>query len=222
MAGGPFRAGRVYRGDSSAHVPLVLDGCTGLWIFAGCKEHNPASDYNRFCWHQPVAACACQKKHAEYYEQLQFSARKESYITAQATDSAAGKDIRIYRLLDWFLEKYDTSLKEMGRIYGVIHDWYLLRNLSNAFLQLVMNAMAFGILAYMLAAGKITAAEFVFYIGLVNGFSRYFEEMLRQIMMFNNTSASISYMREFLRPRIGGTAGKASERKSSGASAVLP
>ena len=101
--------------------------------------------------------------------------------------------------MDWFLEKYDESLKEMGRIYGIIHDWYLLRNLSNAFLQLLMNALAFGLLAYMLAKGEISAAEFVFYIGLVSGFSRYFEEMLRQIMSFNNTSASISYMREFLR-----------------------
>lgn len=86
----------------------------------------------------------------------------------------------------------------MGRLYGIIHDWYLFRNLSHAFLQLLMNALAFGLLAYMLAGGEITAAEFVFYIGLASGFSRYFEEMLRQIMSFNNTSASISYMREFL------------------------
>ncbi len=139
-----------------------------------------------------------RKKHAQYYEKLQLSARKEGYITAKATDSAAGKDIRIYRLLDWFLGKYDESLKEMGHIYGVIHDWYLFRNLSNAFLQLVMNALAFGLLAYMLAAGEITAAEFVFYVGLVSGFSQYLEQMLRQIMSFNNTSTSISYMRDFL------------------------
>lgn len=139
-----------------------------------------------------------RKKHAQYYEQLQLSARKEGYITAQATDSAAGKDIRIFHLLDWFLEKYDASLKEMGRLYGIIHDWYLFRNLSSSFLQLIMNSLAFGLLAYMLATGEITAAEFVFYIGLVSGFSRYFEEMIRQIMSFSNTSASISYMREFL------------------------
>ena len=139
-----------------------------------------------------------RKKHAQYYEQLQLSARKEGYITAQATDSAAGKDIRIFHLLDWFLEKYDASLKEMGRLYGIIHDWYLFRNLSSSFLQLIMNSLAFGLLAYMLASGEITAAEFVFYIGMVSGFYRYFDEMIRQIMSFSNTSASISYMREFL------------------------
>ena len=71
-----------------------------------------------------------------------------------------------------------------------------------------MNALAFGLLAYMLAKGEISAAEFVFYIGLVSGFSRYFEEMLRQIMSFNNTSASISYMREFLETRDGWNRGE--------------
>lgn len=139
-----------------------------------------------------------RKKHMQYYEQLQLSARKENYITEQATDSSAGKDIRLYRLIGWFLEKYDNSLKEMGRIYGIIHDWYLFRNVSHAFLQLLMDGMAFGILVYMLVNGRLTAAEFVFYIGVVSGFSVYFETALRQVMNFSNTSASISYLREFL------------------------
>ena len=139
-----------------------------------------------------------RKKHGEYYERLQLSARKEGYITAQATDSAAGKDIRIYHLMDWFLEKYDAALAEMGRIYGIIHDWYLFRNVSHAFLQLLMDGAAFGLLVYMLAQEEITASEFVFYIGLASGFSTYFEGVLRQVMWFGNTSASISYMREFL------------------------
>ena len=139
-----------------------------------------------------------RKKHAQYYEQLQLSSRRANYITDQATDSSAGKDIRLYRLLGWFLGKYDASLKEIGRIYGIIHDWYLFRNVSHAFLQLLRDGIAFGILVYMLVNGQITAAEFVFYIGLVSGFSTYFEMGLRQVMNFSNTSASISYLREFL------------------------
>lgn len=139
-----------------------------------------------------------RKKHGQYYEKLQLSARRENYITEQATDSSAGKDIRLYHLADWFLEKYEASLNEMGRIYGIIHDWYLFRNVSHAFLQLLMDGMAFGMLIHMLVNGKMTAAEFVFYIGLISGFSVYFETALRQVMSFGNTSASVSYLREFL------------------------
>ena len=149
-----------------------------------------------------------RKKHGEYYERLQLSARKEGYITAQATDSAAGKDIRIYHWTNWFLEKYDAALAEMGRIYGVIHDWYLFRNVSHAFLQFLMDGAAFGLLVYMLAQGEITASEFVFYIGLASGFSTYFEGALRQVMLFSNSSASISYMREFLETEDGWNRGE--------------
>lgn len=139
-----------------------------------------------------------RKKHAENYEKLEHSAKKAGYITSSATDSAAGKDIRIYRLMDWFLKKYDEALADIGHIYRVIHHWYLFRNVAHAFTQLVMDGLAFGLLGYMLVKGEITAAEFVFYIGLVSGFSLYFEGAVRQIMGYSNVSASISYMREFL------------------------
>lgn len=203
VSGNAWRVARFGQGVANAVValPMFLSHMTGVIIYGILLMQRSvllllvtAFSVGASLWILGIA----RKKHAEHYEELQLSARKEGYITAQATDSAAGKDIRIYHLIDWLLEKYDESLQEMGRIYGVIHDWYLFRNLSHAFLQLLMNGAAFGILAYMLAGGEITAAEFVFYIGLVSGFSLYFEEMLRQVMAFNNTSASISYLREFL------------------------
>ena len=139
-----------------------------------------------------------RKKHAFYYEKLQLSARKEGYITTNATNSAAGKDIRLYHLMDWFLKKYDASLKEMGNIYNTIHNWYLFRNVSHSILQLLMDGAAFGLLVVMLTKGTLTTAQFVFYVGIVSGFSLFFESMLRAVMSFSNTSASISYIREFL------------------------
>lgn len=203
ISGNAWRVARFGQGVANAVValPQFLSQMSGVVIYGILLVQRSvllvlitAASVGISLWLLSIA----RKKHAQYYEELQLSARKEGYITAQATDSAAGKDIRIYHLIDWFLEKYDASLKEMGRIYGIIHDWYLFRNLSHAFLQLVMDGAAFGILAYMLAGGEITAAEFVFYVGLVSGFSLYFEGTLRQVMSFNNTSASISYLREFL------------------------
>lgn len=203
VSGNAWRVARFGQGVANAVValPLFLSQMSGVIIYGILLIQRSvllmlitAASVAISLWLLSIA----RKKHAQYYEALQLSARKEGYITAQATDSAAGKDIRIYHLIDWFLEKYDASLREMGRIYGIIHDWYLFRNLSHAFLQLVMDGAAFGILAHMLAGSEITAAEFVFYVGLVSGFSLYFEGTLRQVMNFNNTSASISYLREFL------------------------
>lgn len=203
ISGNAWRVARYGQGVANAVValPLFLSCMTGVLIYGFLLVQKSvllllatAASVGVSLWLLSIA----RKKHAQYYETLELSSRKAGYITAQATDSAAGKDIRIFHLTGWFLEKYDESLREMGRIYGIIHDWYLFRNLSHAVLQMVMNGVSFGLLAHMLAGGEITAAEFVFYIGLVSGFSLYFETTLRQVMSFNNTSASISYLREFL------------------------
>jgi len=202
VSGNAWRVARFGQGVANAVValPLFLANMTGVIIYGILLIQRSvllllvtAACVSASLWLLSIA----RKKHAMYYEKLQLSARREEYITAQATDSAAGKDIRIYHLIDWFLEKYDEALSEMGRIYGIIHDWYLFRNLFHAVLQMIMNGVAFGLLAYMLAGGEITPAQFVFYVGLVSGFSLYFEETLRQVMGFNNTSTSISYLREF-------------------------
>lgn len=139
-----------------------------------------------------------RKKHAQYYGKIQQYSKKEAYITAQSMDGAAGKDIRIYQMLDWFLKKYEESLDEIDRIFVIIHNWYLFRGISSAVLELLRDGLAFGLLVWFLVTGKISAADFVFYIGLVSGFSLYFEDMIRKMMRFNNMSTSISYMREFL------------------------
>ncbi|MDE6221764.1 MAG: hypothetical protein K2G51_15300, partial [Lachnospiraceae bacterium] len=182
VSGNAWRVARFGQGVSNAVVafPQFLSYMTGVVVYGFLlMQRSVILLLVTMCaisvslWLLSIA----RKKHAQYYEELALSSRKSGYITAQATDSAAGKDIRIYHLTDWFLEKYDESLQEIGRIYGVIHDWYLFRNLSHAVLQLFMDGAAFGLLAYMLASGEITAAEFVFYIGLVSGFSLYFENM---------------------------------------------
>lgn len=203
ISGNAWRVARFGQGVSGAIVslPQFLSSMAGVLIYGFLLAGKSILlliiimfSLSMSLWLLSIA----RKKHAQFYEKLQLSAKKEGYITAQATDSAAGKDIRLYHLLDWFLEKYEDSLKDMGRMYGIIHDWYLFRNLSHAFLQLLMNAGTYVFLIYLLTDNKITVAEFVFYIGLASGFALYFENALRQVMSFNNTSASISYIREFL------------------------
>lgn len=203
IAGNAWRTARFGQGVSGAATlfPMFLYSMAGVFIYGfliGRKSILLLLVIMVSVGFSLFLLSLARKKHAQYYEKLQLSSRRENYITEQATDSSAGKDIRLYHLAAWFLEKYEASLNEIGRIYGIIHDWYLFRNVSHAFLQLLMDGMAFGMLLLMLVNGKITAAEFVFYIGLISGFSLYFETALRQIMSFGNTSASISYLREFL------------------------
>lgn len=138
-----------------------------------------------------------RKMHGKYFSKISKYSKGEEYITGQCMDSAAGKDIRIYKMLDYILKKYDENLNQLGNLYGKIHNWYLFRNLSGAVLEFIRDSVAFALLGYYLVQGSITAAEFVFYIGIFSGFSQSLEHFIRNIMNLNAISTSISYIREF-------------------------
>lgn len=138
-----------------------------------------------------------RKKHKQLFEKISKYAKRADYISMQSMDSSAGKDIRIYHCLDWFLKKYDAALTAMGGLYSSIHNWYLFRSLSAAVLEFLRDGLAYGLLVYFLVSGRIDAAGFVLYIGLVSRFSVSFETLLRDVMQFSATSTSIGYIREF-------------------------
>ncbi len=138
-----------------------------------------------------------RKMHSKYFGKISKYSKGEAYITEQSMDSAAGKDIRIYRMLDYFLKRYDDNLKKIGGLYGKIHNWYMFRNLSGAVLEFMRDLLAFLLLGHYLVEGSITAAEFVFYIGIFSSFSQSVEYVLRNIMSMNAVNTSISYFREF-------------------------
>lgn len=139
-----------------------------------------------------------RKVHKKYYGKISTYAKGEEYITHTVMDAAAGKDIRIYRMLDFLLKKYDENLEEIGARYGKIHNWYLFRNLSGAVLGLVRDMAAYLFLIHELVQGRIPAAEFVFLLGVIDGMALYFERFLRVIMVWNSLDASVGYFRRFL------------------------
>lgn len=139
-----------------------------------------------------------RKKHGQYHAKLSRYAKEIAYINRQSLESGAGKDIRIYRMLDFFMKKYDEGLEGMSKTFGVIHDWYMLRSVANAIVGFMVDMLAWGYLLYMLVGGKITTAEFVLYLGLINGFGSYLENLIRSAMGLAPMSVAISYIREFL------------------------
>ncbi len=136
--------------------------------------------------------------HKKYFGKISKFAKGEEYITTQCMDSAAGKDIRIYQMLDFILKKYDENLQQIGTLYGKIHNWYFFRNISGAVLEFARDSFAFCLLAAQLVKGQITAAEFVFYIGVISNFSIQFESFIRWVMEMNHLNTSIDYFREFM------------------------
>lgn len=139
-----------------------------------------------------------RKKHALYFGDIAKYSKGEEYITERCMDSSAGKDIRIYRMLDYILKKYDENLEQIDSLYKRIHNWYLARNLSGVVFGFLRDSFAYIYLIYLLINGQVTAAGFVFYLGAVSSFSSCLEGLIRQLMDTNALNTSISYFREFM------------------------
>lgn len=145
-----------------------------------------------------ILLAVARKMHAKYFKDLAKYSKGEEYITEKCMDSAAGKDIRIYKMLDYILKKYDENLDNIAGLYGRIHSWYCFRNILDAVFSVLTNSFAYIYLINLWLKNSINAASFVFYIGAITSFSMFLEKFLREMMLSNSLNTSISYFREFL------------------------
>lgn len=187
--------------DASDFIPGVISSGAGILLYGGIIGSRSlillvlvALSLSMSLYLLSVA----RKKHALYFGEIARYSKGEEYITERCMDSAAGKDIRIYQMADYILRKYDENLKQIASLYGRIHNWYLLRNLSGVVLEFLQDSFAYIYLIYLLSDGQITAADFVFYLGAVASFSACLEQMIRYWMGVNALNTSISYFREFM------------------------
>lgn len=139
-----------------------------------------------------------RKKHEKYHKNLSSYTAKASYISRQTMEKTAGKEIRMYRMADWFISKYEECLKGIDDIYGHIHNWYFVRGTAEALLSFLSGGFSYGYLLYRMVQGCLGTADFVFYTGLLSGFSTYFGQMIYSILSLNELNTSISYIRNFL------------------------
>lgn len=139
-----------------------------------------------------------RRKHREKHAYLSKCVKETAYISRQSRESAAGKDIRIYRMQALFLKKYDEALKAMDRIFHTIHMWYFASGIVGGTLNCAVDCFLFLYPAYMVINGKLSVSSFVLYIGLIRDFSGYFNGLNSSVMSLNPFFASVNAIREFL------------------------
>lgn len=180
-------------GGSSCLILLTFYGIliarVGLWLLLVVMI-SVALNY--------VLLSVARKMYSVYYGENSRYASRTAYLSTQAGDAAAGKDIRIYRLQKLFLKKYEESLKEMDRLFGKIHFWYQVRGIFSSLLMFARNGIIYGALLYLLTGGEISASGLVYYISLLSSFAGFFNWLVYMILSYNSANMSMSYVRDFL------------------------
>lgn len=122
---------------------------------------------------------------------------KFNYFYRESRDFAAGKDIRLYSLGDWFIKLNADFLRNytkiMGRFIGV--------SFSVSALQAVLSAVRDGVSYFFLIRavqnGTISVSDFIFYFGIVTGFSGYVSLLNFEYNQLIRCSLECSKFREY-------------------------
>lgn len=139
-----------------------------------------------------------RKKHSQFHEEIGVYTKESAYISKQAMDRAVGKDIRIYKMADWFLKKYDQSLKGTEGVLRKIRNGYFISVSIDAVTVFILNCFSYIFLIGLLLNGKLTVSEFVLYIGLIRSFSSNFIMLMEQISNLDPLVVTVNYIRNFL------------------------
>lgn len=119
------------------------------------------------------------------------------YVNRVVDDVAGGKDIRIFGLGKWIIGKYDEAIKEHRRLafkkdireYG--------SNILDTVLAAVRDVVCYLYLISQLSQG-MRISEFVFFLGLVGGFSGWLGMVSKNLVAVKRDSDMICDLREYL------------------------
>lgn len=88
-------------------------------------------------------------------------------------NTTAAKDIRLYGFQDYFIKALADSLYAIEKIISKYTHQAAAFDAVTALLNLVREAVAYAYLIYLVTKGTLTVSEFVFYFGIITGFSNW-------------------------------------------------
>ncbi len=123
--------------------------------------------------------------------------RKIGYLQGFSRKFDHAKDIRIYGMFTWLSdmltgfqnERFEWTKKVSLRSFGV--------HCLNALLTLIRNGAAYAVLIVMVLNNEIGAGDFVFYFGVITGFSSWLNGISNKINDITHKSIKIGYYREY-------------------------
>lgn len=136
-----------------------------------------------------------------YYEKHYNDEAKENmtmkYIDRLTDQVSGGKDIRVFALTDWIIDKYQTAIRNVRRLNFKGETIRFGRDTLDNVFAFLRNLICYTYLIFLLRGG-MPIAEFVFFIGMIGGFATWLEHLARTYIDLLRDSHMISDYRCFL------------------------
>ena len=134
------------------------------------------------------------EKHKEKWTELH---RKIGYLSGLSSKFEYAKDVRIYHMLGWLGGLLTVLHKEQFIWTKKVSIRSLWGRCISAFFTLIRDGAAYAVLIISLYDGKIDAGDFVFYFGVVVGFSGWLNGIAGLVNDIVSKSIKIGYYRDY-------------------------
>lgn len=122
------------------------------------------------------------------------------YLNNLAYDPSAGKDIRLYQLQGWLNEKFQALNQLIAHIKAKDYGAYMIVDSITVILDCMRDILCYGYLIYLLMDG-MSIDVFVFYLGIVSGFSLWFKKVGEAYTRLSSNHVMVNHMFEALKLR---------------------
>lgn len=128
-----------------------------------------------------IATCILQfvilrhltKKQYENLNKVSKVNNKFNYFYHLSKDGKASKDVRLYSLSDYFIKALADSVYQIEKIFAKYTHQSIAFDGITALLNMIREVIAYAYLVYLVTVGKLTVSDFIFYFGIITGFSNW-------------------------------------------------
>lgn len=103
---------------------------------------------------------------------------KFEYYYSLSRDLSYAKDIRLYGFSDFFIYSISKLIVELEKIISKYTGQSIKVSGTRAFLNLIRDLVAYVYLTYLVYSNKLSISDFIFYFGILIGFSSWLMNMI--------------------------------------------
>ncbi len=124
--------------------------------------------------------------------------RKTHYLAQELGDFQAAKDVRLYGMAPWLKEMYDRYLGQRVRYTVRMQANYFLESLTGGATRMVWEAAAYLYLIWLVCEGRLDAAGFVLYFGVITGFATWCGNIVGGMRQLHQNALYVGEDRRFM------------------------
>lgn len=122
---------------------------------------------------------------------------KMVYLSRSTSTYEASKDVHLYWMPPWLYKLFNRELKQ--RLHYTVRQQgnYFLIGAVNGFTQMIWEGAAYLYLIYQVCQGRLDAAGFVLYFGLVTGFAAWCSSVVQAMRQLHEKASYVEEHRRF-------------------------